>query len=69
MALSCRAGGADQCPKLAVERTNADMPPAAECDPIRTSGRSRAKSSQLEFRKIQVYPKDLRMLRRQPEMR
>ena len=27
MARSCRAGSADQCPKLGVERTNADMPP------------------------------------------
>src|SRR2546429_7788023 len=38
VALNCRAGGADQCPKLGVERTQRGHAVMAESDPLRKSG-------------------------------
>jgi hypothetical protein len=39
LALSCRAGGADQCPKLGVERTQRRHAATAESNPKRSLGR------------------------------
>jgi hypothetical protein len=36
LALNCRAGGADQCPKLGVERTQRGDAAMAESDPTET---------------------------------
>jgi hypothetical protein len=41
LARSCRAGGADQCPKLGIERTQRRHAATAESDPQRTSRRDR----------------------------
>ena len=49
LALSCRAGGADQCPKLKVERTQRGHAAMAESDPLRKSGEPKCCDAQHGF--------------------